>query len=248
MYSEHPIFESIEDNKKLWRYMDFTKFIDLLERQSLFFTRADKFEDKFEGSYSKFNRQIGREVYKNLTDEQYDNFMNQKSLHSKNMIRYTLINCWHINEYESDAMWKLYSKSNESVAIQTTFKNLKQAFDNQDEKIYIGKIKYIDYEKDWLPEGNVFSPFLHKRKSFEHEQELRAIIQRLPIEGEKVVFERDICEFGIPIHVDINILIEKVYVSPVAPQWFFELVEKVLKTYGYNKEVIYSKLIEEPFY
>ena len=34
----------------LWRYMDFTKFVSLLEKRSLFFARADKLGDPFEGA------------------------------------------------------------------------------------------------------------------------------------------------------------------------------------------------------
>lgn len=35
---------------KLWRYMDLSKFLSLLEDSSLFFTRIDHFQDAFEGS------------------------------------------------------------------------------------------------------------------------------------------------------------------------------------------------------
>lgn len=34
------------------------------------------------------------------------------------------ISCWHMNEYESAAMWKLYAKSSDAIAIQTTFQKL----------------------------------------------------------------------------------------------------------------------------
>lgn len=34
----------------LWRYQDFPKFVSLLDSGELFFTRADKFEDVFEGA------------------------------------------------------------------------------------------------------------------------------------------------------------------------------------------------------
>ena len=37
------------DDTVLWRYMDFTKFVSLLEKSALFFPRADKLGDPFEG-------------------------------------------------------------------------------------------------------------------------------------------------------------------------------------------------------
>ena len=39
----------------LWRYMDFTKFVALLEMRALFFARSDKLNDPFEGSLPKRN-------------------------------------------------------------------------------------------------------------------------------------------------------------------------------------------------
>jgi hypothetical protein len=44
-----------EDSNIIWRYMDFTKFVSLLDRSALFFARADKFKDQFEGSWTKKN-------------------------------------------------------------------------------------------------------------------------------------------------------------------------------------------------
>ena len=37
------------------KYLDLTKYISLLQRQSLFFCRLDKLEDKFEGTTEKAN-------------------------------------------------------------------------------------------------------------------------------------------------------------------------------------------------
>ena len=50
MYKEHEAFAPPPPDAVLWRYMDFTKFVSLLEKQALFFARADKLEDDpFEG-------------------------------------------------------------------------------------------------------------------------------------------------------------------------------------------------------
>ena len=38
-----------EDTDTVWRYMSFEKFANILATESLFFSRADKFDDKFEG-------------------------------------------------------------------------------------------------------------------------------------------------------------------------------------------------------
>ena len=41
MYIEHPIFIQPEnENVKVWRYMDFTKFVSLIDAGRLFFSRC----------------------------------------------------------------------------------------------------------------------------------------------------------------------------------------------------------------
>jgi hypothetical protein len=41
------------NNCSLWRYMDLTKLLAMLESRQLWFPRADKFEDPYEGALSK---------------------------------------------------------------------------------------------------------------------------------------------------------------------------------------------------
>jgi hypothetical protein len=55
MYKEHPSFLKPQGNKVKTRryYMDFTKFVSLLEQSELFFARADKLGDIFEGAYRR---------------------------------------------------------------------------------------------------------------------------------------------------------------------------------------------------
>jgi hypothetical protein len=48
MYAENRTFiQPKNENIKVWRYMDFTKFFHIIETQKLFFARIDKFEDQF---------------------------------------------------------------------------------------------------------------------------------------------------------------------------------------------------------
>ena len=119
MYIENNAFNKVEDDVKIWRYMDFSKFVEILDRKSLFFTRSDKFEDKFEGSYPKANFDSSNKNYQ-------EDFLVWSKKVRERIRPYMLINCWHINQCESSAMWKLYSQCNEAIAIQTTFGNLKK--------------------------------------------------------------------------------------------------------------------------
>ena len=64
MASEHPVFKAPSDPKTtLWRYMDFTKYVALLESEKLFFARADTLGDPHEGSVSSATVDLRRKAY-----------------------------------------------------------------------------------------------------------------------------------------------------------------------------------------
>ncbi len=150
--------------------------------------------------------------------------------------KFALINCWHMNEFESAAMWKLYFKGDEGVAIESTFAKLKDSFSAaRKHEIYIGEVQYLDFERQSAPFRNVFYTFLAKRRSFEHEKELRAFVW-----DSKYKRVRD----GKYIPVDTQTLINRVFVSPAAGVWFHEVVESVAEKYGIDK----SKLVQSDLY
>jgi hypothetical protein len=141
-------------------------------------------------------------------------------------------------------MWELYLKSDEGVAVQSTYRKLRDSFID-DEKVYVGVVRYIDYEKEWIDAGNLFGPYVHKRKSFEHEREVRALVAQWP---KRFDAEQETIGHGVKIRVDIERLMERIYVAPTAPSWFAELIQAVIQRYGYGFEVAQSQLNVEPVY
>jgi hypothetical protein len=246
MYKELPIFKKIADDIKIWRYIDFAQFVSLLDTKSLHFIRVDRLEDPFEGIYSKANIKRAPEVYK---DKISNKIIEKLTAFKKDQIpclrACTVINSWHINDHESAALWELYSKKDQGIAIQSTFKRLVDSVKNYHEDIFIGPMDYISYENDWLPEGNLLYLFFHKRKSFEHEKELRALILRFPVQGNTMDFSKKTFEEeGINVPVDLDLLIERIYVSPVAERWFRNLVNSVTSKYNLSKQIQQSSLSE----
>ena len=54
MYVPHSKLEINNPNSTaIWRYMNFDKFQNMIEDTSLFFCRADKLGEKWEGTYLK---------------------------------------------------------------------------------------------------------------------------------------------------------------------------------------------------
>jgi len=115
--------------------------------------------------------------------------------------------------------------------------------------VFIGQVEYIDYDKHQVPEGNTFFPFLYKRNCFEHERELRAVIQQLPVNEKGAVdWSKPLAATGIYVRVSVQDLMQAVYVSPGASAWFSELVSSVVEKYGFQTEVRRSRLEGDPLY
>jgi hypothetical protein len=242
-YDKHKVFEKPNNvNTRIWRFMDFTKFVSLLDKSSLFFVRSDCVEDPFEGTYPLENIKNPQLMASDTKTKR------QIREDRKRARRCTLINCWHMNEYESAAMWNLYLKGLNGVALSSTIKSLQDSFSpNAKYHVYIGMVKYIDYRTERIPEINSLYPFIYKRKSFEHEKELRAII--LDWEREYLGKKRSSSlKNGEYVSVNIKNLVEKVYVSPNSEEWYKKLVESVIKNYGLELTVEDSSLSERPIW
>ena len=169
MYVSNNEISQPGDDTIVWKYLDLSKFLDLLLCKQLFMSRSDKFEDQYEGTFSEPTF----EEIRKISDDNPE-FLDEYKTRRKNVV----ISSWHINEYESYAMWHIFTKNNEGLAIQSTIGRLQEALgpENRYDQ-YIGEVKYIDYKKEYLPFDNNFFPFLFKRKSFQYEREVRIVLQ-----------------------------------------------------------------------
>jgi len=111
--------------------------------------------------------------------------------------------------------------------------------------VYIGEVHYLDYESDFVPEGNAFSPLLHKRKSFSHENEVRALIHSLGAGG---VTQPSVAEYGLDVPVALDVLIERVFIAPTTPPWIFRAIIGMLGRYGLNELISASALSDDPIF
>ena len=253
MYVSHPVFESpLREECRIWRYLDFTKLVSLFESKTLFFSRADKLGDPFEGAWPRLNVEGRRTIPPDVTKDKEATYLNQMQGLSEILRAWptcNAVNCWHINENESAAMWRLYLKSNEGIAIQSTFAGLRDAIIDP-RLVYIGIVKYIDYDTQWFDAGNLFNALIHKRKSFEHERELRAVVNVDQDGGESETVEcrRTKIGDGEDIAIDVQKLVHAIYVTPDAPKWIVGLTQSLVTRYGFAIPVIQSRLQDSPLY
>ncbi len=241
MYEEHPSFEPLPDNAALWRYLDFTKFVSLLDKNALFFARADKLGDPFEGAFPEINI-LAMSLPQNDVPEDARLAL---GTFRREVRRFTLINCWHNNAHESAAMWRLYSREYDGVAIKTDFKSLTESLKG-DQTVFVGKINYLDFETSFIDASNAFAPFLTKRVQFAHEQEVRAVYSDIPARDGAIDYSANPYEIGTYIDIDVRSLINEIVVAPYAEDWFVDLIGSVSAKYNIDAQVEKSSLTKEP--
>lgn len=230
---EDPFFEAPQNiNATLWRYMDLTRFVALLEDSALFFSAPENFEDPYEGSLSQANR-TSRSFVHSRTGQII------QSSDASDRVK-VVVSCWYAAQHESAAMWSLYAKSTDAIAICTTYKKLRQLLPPVTR---LGLVRYVNYKKAWIPEDRPLHRFMHKRLSFQHEHELRALIDlgtpEVPLIGQEV-------ESGLKVPIDLNRLVNKIYVAPKSAEWFLELVGRICKRYGLKQQPVRSSLYDDP--
>lgn len=185
--------------------------------------------------------------------------------------KYVMCNCWHKNVVESMAMWEKYHMRNSGVAIKTTMQKMKNSLISK-YSIYIGSIEYINdnpddyqYMQNFL-QSNIplakkltYFPYYRKRKEYEHEQEVRLIVDIDPfvrdvltnqtVENVDSFLETglpDICDIGMLFNIDVTTLIDEVIVSPYAKDWITETLRSVVRKFGFNFQVNPSTLLDVP--
>ncbi len=136
------------------------------------------------------------------------------------------VNCWHICEHKSAFLWSVYAAAGDGIAIRTTLGKLKASLAAEARHLYMGQVKYINFEDEAISVRNLITPLYIKRKSFEAERELRVcFMTNPPLSGsvEEAVKFPD----GCYVRVELGELIGTVFVSPAAPQWYFDAVVAV---------------------
>lgn len=208
----------------LWRYMSASRLQDLLETSEVFLTNLLALEDKYEGALTSRSReslanwvQLQQRCTRTLAYAQADEYQT----HRKEFF----VNCWHMNDHESYLMWKAYG--DRGYEIQTTFERIQCAFENAPAAINGGTVKYIDFERDLTPVGNVFNHVATKDMPYRDEREFRLVFWGVEPRN------KDIPKLpkGVRVPVDIRMLVRTIYLSPFAVPMAADL-ERLIEHHG----------------
>lgn len=256
MRPKHPVFDSnIDLNATIWRYFDYPKFTSMLLKQSLYFSRANLLGDPLEGSFTRAREAERLALLEAPPEGQTREYLelafkkNAEIVKSLGFSHY--INCWHLGDHESMAMWSGYGGGPYGIAIRSTFGILNDVIPskfkglNKEAPIYIGRVKYMDYssENEHIPlEDHVYAPFMCKTLAYQHEREIRAVFF-----NSSTIYKQNTNE-GYFIEVDLNVLVKDIVISPLAPDWFKIIIEDICAKYGFSFQVEHSINFTPPIY
>src|SRR5271163_684939 len=108
----------------IWRYMDINKFMALVLWKSLYFPRIDVLRkaDPYEATLPRANfdaEMIYNPVQMGWKEQEHEHVKKRYGPWIKSswgevideLASKTFASCWHMNQHESAAMWRLYLKS-----------------------------------------------------------------------------------------------------------------------------------------
>ena len=246
-------------NTKVWRYLDFSRFVSLIENKAIHFSHVSAFEDMYDGIFNCLDKDDHYDIKTNgeivrieapfpgsRKAENSDSVKEFITLYHQVILRATGVSCWRIDDQESHGMWRIFVKTDEGLAIESSLEKLTGSVSVEEHRFMLGKVKYIDYAKQKIPIKHLMNAFFYKNRYFEHEKELRLICYRIDgVTSGPVAMPnyRPLPPGGLDLPVDVSKLINAIYVSPYAPKWFGDLVERMLQRYGLDIPVCPSKIV-----
>lgn len=209
-----------------WRYMDLDKFQSLLKEKALYLCRADRLQDRFEGSYSRHQIMAMERWFEDINESHM--IESEREKRRKDRLK-TYISCWCMGEVDLDLMWKGYVRNPPGVAVKSTVKRLKNICDKAVEywPLDISTVTYFDHAG--TKNINYFGTptnFLYKDFHFKLDNELRIIhSSNFPEPTPPHIF----------LAIDLGNLIEEVIFQPKTKENRLGLVREALDEAGLHK-------------
>jgi hypothetical protein len=249
-----------QSDQSLWKYMDFPKFVSMLDHDGLYFAVLASMPDKLEGA--------PRRLPAGTSDSDCD----RARLLFERLTRAAFVNCWHLSDDESAAMWRLYG----CVAIQTTYERLISATTSRLDpalaeynRVSDGLVEYVNPDVETKPERwwKLFQAVLSKRGWYAHEHEFRLIYfdrqlfdgpvsnyssQELDSEeGRARLLSQGACSLrpltvrGRWVRCSLDVMIRQVVVAPDSAPYIEEAVKAVCSRWGLSPDIVKRSRIEE---
>lgn len=240
-----------DENAVIWKYLDLWKFLFLLTTSTLHFSRVDKFvtEDPSEGLATlQYIEYFFPSLTRDMSKKQKEKFYKDELKRKSDARRFYAVSCWHMNDDENMAMWKLYAKQEYGIAIKTTVQKIIDQINSiKDVKFVIGQVQYrnkIETNSGYI--DFYTHHFFIKNPPYEYEREFRVLIDKQP---SKPLESKDdswsslnqhdtILDSGVQINVNMSQFISEIVLSPFMEDHNVRIIKKISEKYGLRKNII----------
>jgi hypothetical protein len=226
---------------RVWRYVDLSKLLFLLLRRELTLVRLDTLPDKFEGLHGRnFETAFREAMYRGLKDaqdyqgnpESVSADLTRRAVNFQGSVRKAAyVSCWRYGPNESEAMWRIYGAGQASAALVLPYSTLRDSLN--EESLFIGQVRYFDFNRDVLPGGNIYWPLVFKRHEYEHEHEVRIVkVDPSFLTSNPEVSNEASAHPSIPSTVsiswDASKHVERIVVSPYCSAWELAVIKETV--------------------
>ena len=200
-----------DDSDVLFHYTTFEALEKMLECKKLRFSSIGDWQikgDEFEGTYTTLVHQYldmflklnWSGIEENLSARQNE-FEEKQKIRRKNLLNHLVFaNSWTLDHEDTEHMWKTFKAQ---VAIQTTYRKLKEEFKRQvnlidqiaPESATAGLTVYVPNDAMQFEKGND-DIYFFKRSNYQNEKELRLFFKLTPIHRKCPRSEKD--KYGNP--------------------------------------------------
>ena len=229
---------NLPNEQSLWRYQDFWKFEDLLASESLYLSRLQDLDDPLEGKPTDSLQQM-LDIVESLKDRPLDlKFPTTLTEVYQAFYSSCFVNCWHINDFESQAMWDL-CKGTESVAVRTTVGILNQALKHK-RHISTWRVHYVEYMAQGTEKADRVLTYqlhplaTHKDNAYSHEREFRIVhfglrsLTRAMLNAKR---GKSTSQYNARVPIPIQKVIREIRVHPHASDSFLEEVRRIVESH-----------------
>jgi hypothetical protein len=211
-------------DEKIWRYIPLEQLFHLLSTKALHFSPLSVMQDIAEGqlpgrAWEETKNELPQDILEGRGSMDADAMMaimvNQRRTDA-------CISCWYIDGSDSLKMWQEYAPKN-GVAVQSTVRGLAASLKDSDTPVTIGPVTYFAPEEEEKYVNEAFYGSLYvKRDPFRHEKEVRALTVRVN------------AGHGVDVPLDVEILIERLLLSPELKDWAVRFITEAIRHFGFH--------------
>ena len=184
--------QEFDENEALYRITSLEGFISLLfGKKERFVQPIECWDDTYEGltlhllDSDEWVQRTIEQIYFGIANR--DAFTTIANYLKIQRSRYAVYgSCWS-TQRDSDALWRIYSYDKKAIQLRSTGKRIANLLKNsgwEPNDFEIRKIQYGPYSKDFDNEidrniklgAKVYEPYFHKREAFQHEEEVRILL------------------------------------------------------------------------